>query len=86
MTKEERMKMIPVWEKAMLTMEEASPYTGIGIHNLKKIAEEEDGLALWVGNKRLYKRKKLENAWKKAGAYRKRGPGEIPGCFMCRTP
>lgn len=60
MTKEERMKMIPVWEKAMLTLEEAAAYTGIGIHNLKKISEEENGLVLWVGNKRLFKRKKLE--------------------------
>ena len=61
MTKEEKKQLVPVWEKAMLTLDEASAYTGIGIHNLKKIAEYADcGLIVWVGNKRLYKRKKLE--------------------------
>lgn len=61
MTKEERMEMIPVWEKAMLTIEEAAAYTGVGIHTLRKISEEEGSdLVLWVGNKRLFKRKKLE--------------------------
>ncbi len=60
MTKEEKKTLVPIWERPLITMEEASAYTGIGIHNLRKIAEETDGkLLLWVGNKRLFKREKL---------------------------
>ena len=60
MRKSEKKKLIPLWERALLTLDEASAYTGIGIHNLKKLAREEEGLIIWVGNKRLFKRKRLE--------------------------
>ena len=60
MNKEERQALVPVWEKALLTLEEANAYTGIGINRLRKITEEEGSrLVLWVGNKRLFKREKL---------------------------
>ncbi len=60
MTREEKSIAVPIWEKALLTMEEASAYTGIGIHNLRKISAYEDcDFILWVGNKRLFKKDKL---------------------------
>lgn len=61
MTKEEKQNAVPIWEKALLTLEEASAYTGIGINNLRKISEDYDcRFVLWVGKKRMFKRVKLE--------------------------
>lgn len=55
------MKEIPIWEKATLTLEEAAAYTGIGVHKLREITDDESNqLVLWVGRKRLIKRKPLE--------------------------
>ena len=60
MTREEKNMAVPVWEKALLTLEEASAYTGIGLHSLRKISGYEDcNFILWVGNKRLFKKDKL---------------------------
>lgn len=61
MNKEDRRALVPVWEKALLTLEEANAYTGIGINRLREISEEEYcDFVLWIGNKRMFKRKKLE--------------------------
>ena len=61
MTKEEKQALVPIWEKTLLTIDEASAYTGIGIQSLRRISEEYGSkLVLWVGNKRLFKRKPLE--------------------------
>lgn len=55
------MKAIPLWEKTTLTLEEAAAYTGIGICKLREITDDERSrLVLWVGKKRLIKRKALE--------------------------
>lgn len=55
------MREVPVWEKTTLTLEEAAAYTGIGICKLREIADDESNqLVLWVGRKRLIKRKPLE--------------------------
>lgn len=55
------MKEVPIWEKTTLTLEEAAAYTGIGIHKLREITDDDkNSLALWAGNKRLIKRKRLE--------------------------
>lgn len=55
------MKEVPIWEKAALTIEEAAAYSNIGIHKLKEITDKDDSsLVLWVGKKRLIKRKALE--------------------------
>nr|DAL66733.1 MAG TPA: excisionase [Bacteriophage sp.] len=55
------MKEVPVWEKTTLTLEEAAAYTGIGVHKLREITDDESNqLVLWVGKKRLIKRKPLE--------------------------
>jgi len=54
-------EMIPLWEKSNLTLEEAAAYSGIGINKLRSLSDEEDcPFVLWVGNKRLLKRKKLD--------------------------
>ena len=61
MTKEERKALVPVWEKTLLTIDEASAYTGIGLNSLRRISEEYGcKFVLWVGSKRMFKRKQLE--------------------------
>ena len=52
------MKEIPIWEKSNLTLEEAAAYSGIGMGKLREITNEKNcTFVLWVGNKRLIKRK-----------------------------
>ena len=52
---------IPIWEKSNLTVEEAAAYTGIGRTKLRELSDDERcPFVLWVGNKRLLKRKKLD--------------------------
>lgn len=52
------MKEIPLWEKANLTLEEAAAYSGIGIGKIRELSNEgQCNFVLWVGNKRLIKRK-----------------------------
>lgn len=55
------MKEVPIWEKTNLTLEEAAAYTGIGINKLREITNEENcTFVLWVGSKRLIKRRRLD--------------------------
>ena len=55
------MKEAPIWEKTTLTLEEAAMYSNIGMHKLREITDKDDKqLVLWVGSKRLIKRKALE--------------------------
>ena len=52
---------IPVWERTLLTLNEASAYTGLGINRLRRIANSnENELVVWVGSKRMFKRRKLD--------------------------
>lgn len=52
---------IPIWQKALLTLEEAAVYTGIGVNKLRELSNREDcNFVLWNGAKRLLKREKLE--------------------------
>ena len=51
---EEKLRIVPVWEKAMLTVDEAVAYSGIGRDKLIELAERESSLILWVGSKRLF--------------------------------
>jgi hypothetical protein len=52
------MKEIPIWEKSNLSLEEAAAYSGIGINKLREITNEDKcKFVLWVGNKRLIKRR-----------------------------
>ena len=50
--------IIPIWEKSNLTVEEAAAYSNIGINKLREITNDHRcEFVLWVGNKRLIKRK-----------------------------
>ncbi|WP_290451804.1 excisionase [Faecalibaculum rodentium] len=52
---------IPIWLKANLTVEEAAAYTGIGMNKLRELSDSDScDFVLWIGRKRLLKRKKLE--------------------------
>lgn len=52
---------VPIWKKSNLTLDEAAAYSGIGINKLRDITNKEDcAFVLWVGSKRLIKRKKLD--------------------------
>lgn len=53
--------VVPIWEKALLTLEEASAYFNIGINKLREITNDKNcKFVLWVGSKRLIKRNLLE--------------------------
>lgn len=61
MERDEKELEIPVWLKANLTVEEAAAYTGIGMNKLREISDDNScDFVLWIGRKRLLKRKKLE--------------------------
>lgn len=52
------MKEVPIWEKSNLTLEEAAAYSGIGVNKLRDLTNAEQcNFVLWVGNKRLIKRR-----------------------------
>ena len=52
---------VPVWEKATLTLEEAAAYSNVGVNRLRGISDAENcNFVLWVGKKRLIKRKLFE--------------------------
>jgi len=51
-------KEVPVWEKANLTVEEAAAYSGIGLNKIRELSNDEQcSFVLWVGSKRLIKRR-----------------------------
>lgn len=61
------MKSIPIWEKSNLTLEEAAAYSGIGINKIRKLTNDERcEFVLWIGSKRLIKRKKFDEYLEKA--------------------
>lgn len=58
---------IPIWEKSNLTLEEAAAYSGVGINKIRQLTNNEKcEFVLWVGSKRLIKRKKFEEYLEKA--------------------
>jgi excisionase family DNA binding protein len=61
MSKNEKEKDVPIWMKSNLTLEEAAAYTGVGICKLREISDSDScDFVLWVGTKRLLKRRKLD--------------------------
>ena len=53
---------VRVCEKTTLTLEEAAALTNIGINKLREISNDKRcSFVLWVGNKRLLKRKELND-------------------------
>ena len=66
------MKEIPIWEKSNLSLEEAAAYSGIGINKLREITNEDRcKFVLWVGNKRLIKRRLFDQFIEQASSIRK---------------
>ena len=58
---ETKVTLVPLWHKSTLSLEEATAYTGIGKHTLAELAADPDcEFSLWVGRKRLFKRKRLD--------------------------
>lgn len=54
-------KQIPIWEKLNLTIEEAAEYSNIGICKMQELAKEPMcPFVLYVGRKKLIKRKEFE--------------------------
>ena len=52
------MKEVPIWEKSTLTLEEAAAYSGIGMGKIRELSNDEKcRFVLWVGIKRLIKRR-----------------------------
>lgn len=61
------MKEVPIWEKSNLTVEEAAAYSGIGRGKLRELTDDEQcPFVLWIGRKRMIKRKKLDEYIEKA--------------------
>lgn len=58
---ERKRELVPLWEKATLTLDEATAYSGIGRNKLVELSEKKGcDFILWIGRKRLFKRKKLD--------------------------
>lgn len=52
---------IPIWEKVMLTKEEAAAYSHIGLNKLDELLKKPNcPFVLYVGNKKLVKRREFE--------------------------
>jgi len=67
---EEKIALVPLWEKETLSLEEATAFTGLGRDKLVELADDPDcDFIIWVGRKRLYKRKKLEEFIEKAYSF-----------------
>ena len=57
----QRKREVPIWERSLLTIEEAADYTGIGVNRLRMLAESSNSnLVIWIGSRRMFKRKRLE--------------------------
>ena len=65
---------MPVWVKPYLTIDEATAYTGIGRDKLYEMTSQEKcPFVLWVGNRRMIKRRVLMSTLRKCTQYRKEG-------------
>ncbi len=52
---------VPVWEKMLLTLNEAAAYSGIGVNKLREITQDKRcDFVVFVGRKRMIKRKLFE--------------------------
>ena len=57
----QRKREVPIWERSLLTINEAADYTGIGINKLRRLSEKRNSnLVIWVGSRRMFKRRKLD--------------------------
>lgn len=62
MTRTEKENLVPVWERITISLEEAAAYSGIGVRKLRDMTDKpECNYVIWVGNRRMIKRKSLMN-------------------------
>lgn len=67
MTKEQKRQIVPIWERVTITLEEAAAYTGIGVCKLREMSNEPGcDYVIWVGGRRLFKRRKLDEFLEKS--------------------
>lgn len=67
MNRKQQLELVPVWKKSTLTLEEATAYSGIGRNKLIELSDNPScDFILWIGRKRLFKRKKLDEFIDKA--------------------
>lgn len=65
--KPKKPKPTPVWEKELLTIDEANAYSGIGRNKLLALTERRGcRFCVWNGRTRLIKREKLDEFLDKA--------------------
>lgn len=58
---------VPIWEKSNLTIDEAAAYSNIGKNKLRQLTEDEKcQFVLWIGKRRLIKRRKFDEYIEKA--------------------
>lgn len=51
---------IPVWEKELLTLDEAAALFGVGVNRLRDLTNEPHcDAVIWVGSRRMIKRRKM---------------------------
>ena len=56
-----KIREVPIWERTLLTINETSDYTGIGVSKLRLLASKRNSkLIVYVGAKKMFKRKKLD--------------------------
>ena len=54
-------KVVPIWEKVTLTLEEAAAYSNVGVNRLREMTNDPRcKYVILCGNKRLIKRKEFE--------------------------
>lgn len=58
---DEKLKLVPIHRKCLLSLDEAVAFSGLGRHSLIMLADRHDlNLVVWSGRKRLFKRRKLD--------------------------
>lgn len=56
-----KLELVPLWHRSAMTLEEAIAYSGLGRDTLVELANKPDcEIVIWCGNKKLFKRRKLE--------------------------
>lgn len=62
-----KLKETPIWEKPLLTIDEANAYSGIGRNKLLELTERRGcKFVVWNGRTRIIKREKLDEFIDKA--------------------
>ncbi len=61
MSNKDIVNKVPIWKKLNLTVEEAAEYSNIGVNKIREISNDDNcPFVLWIGNKRLIKRRKFD--------------------------